>query len=113
MSRARNLQPGIPDAGASGISSVAEGLGVAGDDNRLFKATRCLQGLKVKWRAEIGPGFIVTVGVLLLTALGWFTDGRSTMLWTERVVRLETQMIQVLQLGEKIDKKLDGLKNGR
>lgn len=67
----------------------------------------------MQWEGKIGPAFIVTLALAMLTGLGWLTDNRAAALWTERIVRLETQMASVLRTGERIENKLDLLKNAK
>ncbi len=64
----------------------------------------------MQWEWKAGPAFLVTLVLTLLTALGWFTDARSASQWTERIVRLETQMQTVLSTGARIENKVDTLR---
>ncbi len=64
----------------------------------------------MQWEGKIGPAFIVTCGLAAMTALGWYTDSRAAGVWTERVVRLETQMQNVIATSIRIEGKIDALK---
>lgn len=63
----------------------------------------------MQWEGKIGPAFVVTVALAVLTALGWFTDGRASVLWTERIVRLETQVQSIIVTNTRIENKIDTL----
>lgn len=67
----------------------------------------------MKWEGKIGPAFVVTLALAVLTGLGWYTDSRASQVWTERVVRLETQMIAVVHSTERIENKIDNIRNGK
>ncbi len=65
----------------------------------------------MQWDWRAGPAFIVTLVLAILTGLQWFTDNRASALWVERVVRLETQMLSVINSTARIETKLDTMKN--
>lgn len=62
----------------------------------------------MQWKGDVGPAFVVTLALAVLTAVGWFTDSKAAL--SERVAVVETQLKSIVNSVSRIETKID---NGR
>lgn len=59
------------------------------------------------WDGRVGPTFIVTVGLALVSALFWLTDGKAAL--SERLAVVETTIGSISRTVGRLETKVDTL----